>query len=112
LIEVQKTEQMKKCFKLCLLVIAVILVILIITNPSPEKFRSELPVITNIPNEAFLADEVKYGLVFGRETDFFIFSIYSLKVDIGIEKYNQDKRILGILGNFFVIEHRYGYTWD
>ena len=66
-----------------------ILLLLIVTNPSPKEFRSFLLIAQN-STAPFIA---------GRERNFFIFSIY---YGDGTFTAN-DNRYIGVLGNFFYL---------
>jgi len=77
--------------KIAYWIIGVLFLILIVTNPSPNDFRSFLHFPPNFP-------EVNIGES-GRDYNFFIFSIYSGESGV----YPDRNRYLGIFGNFFKI---------
>ncbi len=66
-------------------IVIAVLLLLIITNPSIDEFRSYQHVAPT-----------NYRTYMGRDINFLIFSIYSGDLDG-----NRENKYLGILGNFF-----------
>ena len=64
-----------------------IIAILIFTNPSPYSYKQYVALKHNLPERYFV-----YRVIVGRETNYFVFSIY---------RDNLHERSIGILGNFF-----------
>jgi len=90
---------MKRSTKYLLAIPLILIMILILTNPSYKTFEENLPLITNLPNIAFHNEKTAIYFTYGRQTNYLIFSIYTVDV-----KYTHHYKVIGILGNFYKIE--------
>jgi len=94
---------MKRSTKYLLAIPLILILILILTNPSYKTFEENLPIITNLPNIAFHNEKTAIYFTYGRQTNYLIFSIYTLDVNT-VDGNNPHYKVIGILGNFYKIE--------
>ena len=97
---------MKRILKFFYLTIASIVLILIITNPSPKKFKENLPVITKVPNVFFRVKESAQYITYGRQKNYFVFSKYYVHFALPPSKsriLKENYKVLGIFGNFYIL---------
>jgi len=87
----------KKIYKLIIIGIGAILLILIITNPSKEKYTEYL-----ITQGCYMGKEEGPVAYWGRERNYFIFSIYTYHNEYPFSF--ESRKDIGILGNFYSLK--------
>ena len=96
---------MKRSTKYLLAIPSILIVILILTNPSNKTFEENLPIITKLPNIAFHNEKTAQFFTYGRQSNYLIFSIYTVDVNFfTLEDKSTHHKVIGILGNFYKIE--------
>lgn len=94
----------KSKIKKAIIFAVIILIVLIVTNPSPDSFRKSLPLLTNLPNMMFSNTKYSQYSVYGRRNNFLVCSIYDFEFNAPENSdFIKKLTVLGIAGNFFVI---------
>jgi hypothetical protein len=87
------------------IIVCVILIIMVITNPGKESFRTFL--VKQLTNHKFTEKDLGDNLKCDQTSNFFVFSNYNFTIkDYGV---TMQGKYLGIFGFFFSVD---GYSAD
>lgn len=78
-----------------IVIICGVTILLLLTNPSPYSFKQYIPIAIDCPNSIL---EGEHRLVYGRTSNFVIFSVYRIK-----GPQNLYKKHIGVFNNFIEI---------